>query len=148
MSDIELSPRGRQRREQILEMVIRQSRQRRRRRLAIRGGAVGIVLVVVSIALLRIPRSTPHPSDAPMVKSVPRAAPAPLPRQGGKVVIERIQTDPTIVRRLAVPKSPPRWQTLDDDQLLQELAQAGRPAGLVKIDGRTTLVYHRPVRGP
>ena len=143
MSDIELSPRGRQRREQILEMAIRQGRQRRRRRLAVRGGAVAIVLLVMATAVLRIPRSAPHQSDLPTAKSAAPAVPTPDRGQQAKVVIERIQTDPTILRRLAVPKSPPLWQTLDDDHLLQELAQAGRPAGLVKIDGRTTLVFRR-----
>jgi hypothetical protein len=146
MSDVQLSPRGRARREQILEIAIQHARRCRRRRLAVRGGAVGIVLVVIGIAVARIPHLNPNPSQTPTANSSPPAAPPPERRQALKVVVERIQTDPTIVRRLAVPHTPPLWQTLDDDHFLHELALAGRPAGLVKIDGRATLVYHGPSR--
>jgi hypothetical protein len=146
MSDIELSPSGRERREQILTMAIQQARQRRRRRLVIRGGAVAIVLLAIGLAALRLPRPVPHPIELPIVKLVPPATPAPNRAPVAKIVIERIQTDPTIASRLAVPQTPPRWQRLDDDNFLQELAQAGKPAGLVKISGREMLVFHRPSR--
>ena len=151
MSDIELSPRGRARREQILEMAIRQARRRRGRRLAIRGGAAAIVLLVAGLALVRMPHSAPQRHELPVVTSPPPAAPPPAAPphdhvQAAKLVIEHIQTDTTIVKRLAVPKTPPRWQTLDDDQLLKELALAGKPAGLVKINGRASLVFNRPTR--
>ncbi len=146
MSDVELSPRGRARREQILEMAIRQARRRRRRRLAIRGGAAGVVLLVAGLALLRVPHSAPQRHESPVVKVLPPAVPPHDNAQAAKLVIEHIQTDPTILRRLTIPKTPPRWQTLDDDQLLQELALAGKPAGLVKINGQASLVFHRPTR--
>ncbi len=147
MSDVELSPRGRGRREQILKMAVRLARQRRRRRFALRGGAAAIVFVVAGIAALLLPRSAPHPSRTPIVITPPPVVPKLDRGQAAKVVIERIQTDPGIVRRLAVAKARPLWQTLDDEHLLQELAQAGRPAGLVKIDGQAMLVFHQPASG-
>jgi hypothetical protein len=142
MSDLELSPHGRARREQILQMAIQQARRRRRRRLAIRSGAIAMVLLTIGLVVLRGPRSVPHPSETTTVNSTLSAAPVLNPEPAAKIVIERVETDPTIVRRLAVQQTPPRWQRLDDDHLLQELAQAGKPAGLVKINGQATLVFH------
>ena len=129
-------------------MAIQQARRRRRRRLALRGGAVGIVLLAIGLAVLRMPRSVPNPSDDREVDYRLHLASVPAPNRTptAKVVIERIQTDPTIARRLAIPQTPPRWQRLDDDQVLQELERAGKPAGLVKINGQVTLVFHRPSR--
>jgi len=144
MSDLGLSSQGRARRAQILKMAIQQARWRRRRRLAARGGAVMIVLLAIGIAVLRTPHSIPHPPETQITEPTPLPASAPNRAPAAKIVIERIQTDPTISLRLAVPQTPPRWQRLDDDHLLQELAQAGKPAGLVKINGQATLVFHRP----
>lgn len=143
MSEIELSPRGRQRREHILEMAIQQARQRRRRRLAVRGGAAAVVLLVAGLALLLVPHPGPQRHELPVAtKSQPPTAPPRDHAQAAKLLIEHIQTDPTLLKRLAVRPSPPRWQTLDDDQLLRELALAGKPAGLVKINGRASLMFH------
>jgi len=149
MSDVELSPRGRARRAQILNMAIQQARRRHRRRLAFRGGAVGIALLAIGLAVLRVPRSVPNPpksTERSIADSTSPTVPAPNRASAAKIVIERIQTDPTITRRLAVPQAPPRWQRLDDDQVLQELERAGKPAGLVKINGQVSLVFHRPSR--
>ena len=146
MSDTGLSPSGRKRREQILNMAIQRGRQRRRRRLVVRGGAVTIMFLSIGFSVQRLSRSIPRPNDLPITDSVPLAISAPNRGAVGKVFIERIQTDPTIARRLAVPQSPPCWQRLDDDHLLKELAQAGKPAGLVKINGQVTLIYHHTSR--
>ena len=146
MTDLELSPSGRARREQILNMAIQQGRRRRRRRLAIRGAAAAIVLLAIGAAVLHMPHFASHPSDTAIVEPSPPHAAATHRVPAAKVVIERLQTDPTIVRRLAISKTRPRWQRLDDDHLLQELAQAGKPAGLVKINGQVTLIFHRPSR--
>ena len=146
MTDLELSPSGRARREQILNMAIQQGRRRRRRRLAFRGGAIVIVLLAIGAAVLRMPHAATHPSETAIVEPSPPPAAAPHHAPAAKVVIERFQTDPTIVRRLAVSKTRPRWQRLDDDNFLQELAQAGKPAGLVKINGQVTLIFHHPAR--
>jgi hypothetical protein len=147
MSELELTPRGRARREQILNMAIQQARRRRRRRWARRGGAAAIALLVIGLATLHIPRPVAPPlktNETTGTHATPPKIPTPSRAPSTKVVIERIQTDPTITRRLAVPQTPPRWERLDDDRLLQELAKAGKPAGLVKIDGRVTLVFHHP----
>ncbi len=147
MNDVELSPRGRARRAQILNMAIQQVRRRRRRRLALRGGAVGIVLLAIGLAVLRMPRLVPNPSkttERSITDSTSPSVPAPKRTPTAKVVIEHIQTDPTITRRLAVAQAPPRWQRLDDDQVLQELERAGKPAGLVKINGQVLACISPP----
>ena len=146
MTDFDLSPSGRARREQILKMAVEQGQRQRRQRLAVRGGAVAIVLLAIVATVLRMPHSNSRPIERPFVKSPLPPAPAPQRTLTPKIAIERIQTDPTIAQRLAVAKTPPRWQRLDDDHLIQELAQAGKPAGLVKINGQAAIVFQRPAR--
>ena len=53
--------------------------------------------------------------------------------------VERIATDPGIAARLSIlPK--PKWQAVDDNELLQSFAAAGEPAGLIHLDDQTILL--------
>ena len=146
MSDLDLSPSGQARRDHILELAIRQARRQRRRRQAIRVGILGFVLVGVGVALLHtLPAPLNQPGTSTAKVSPPGISPVDRPRPT-KVVIERVQTDPLIVRRLAVPPVVLKCERIDDDQLLQALAEAGKPAGLLRMNGQVTLLFRRPAR--
>ncbi len=56
-------------------------------------------------------------------------------------MVTYVRTDPTIVDRLRVdPSTPRRWTTIGDRDLLDGLAAAGQPAGLIHVEGRVLLV--------
>ena len=144
MNEVVLSPQGHARRDQILELALCQVRRRRRRRKALRVGVLCVALAGIGVAAFRTSHSPlDHPESPPIAKvSIPRAT-LPIDRASPKkIVIECVQTDPTIVRRLAAPRVAPKWELIDDDQLLQELAKAGKPAGLARIDGQAMLLFH------
>jgi hypothetical protein len=135
--DEPLSVEGRQRRDQILDVAKRAARTHRRQRLAARSIAgsaaiLGMIALVVHTANQFQFRS-PHPAT-PVVALVHPTSP---PQQ--TLLVEQIQTDPTITQRLSVLPSP-RWQEINDDELIQSLANAGQPAGLVKMADQTILV--------
>ncbi|MGA2257081.1 MAG: hypothetical protein ABSG53_20710 [Thermoguttaceae bacterium] len=143
MMDFELSPLGQARHDRILELALHQARRQRRRRLAVRAGIIFFALVGIGMALLHVLRSPLDPPRASTANESIAHVLSPAERPGArKVIIERIETDPTIARRLAVPSAAPKWEQIDDDQLSQELAKAGRPAGLAKIGGHVTLIFH------
>ena len=129
--DQTLSDAGRERREQILQIAIGAARSRRRRRRATRALCV---IAILSLAIGPMLHRS-HPANLPIAqKAGSHDAP-----QYSQVLIEQIPTDPTIADRLSVTPDP-RWQQLTDDDLLQSLAAAGRPGGLVHVDGQTILV--------
>lgn len=121
--DPELSPAGQARREQILAFALRRVRQRRQARRAMAAAAV-CMLVTGAVALLQ-----------PTI-------PAPAPEGSG---VARITTTSDAVARIAPPPraatSAERWEVLDDHALLAALRDAGRPATLSRIDGRTLVVF-------
>jgi len=145
MIDFELSPSGRTRHAQILELAIQQARRQRRQRLTFRASIAVIVLLGIGLALVAVSHK---PIDRPEPPSLQASNLHAVPTTGlpsaKKPIIEWIQTDPTIAERLAVPPAKPRWELIDDDQLTQELANAGRPAGLATIGNQVTLVFHKP----
>ena len=106
-------------------------------------GILGVALAGTGVALLRPPRP-PQPAIANV--QVPGGRAPRTDRARGRRSIERIETDPTIARRLAVSPAAPKWEQIDDDQLCRELAKAGLPAGLAKIDGKVTLLFHEHSR--
>lgn len=145
-----LSPAGRRRRDAILDAALAAGRRRRTRRRATRGTAVLLALAaVVMTGRLIDPRPAPPPAlvkvmPAPHPPLPPRPGPPSVPAAPPPVVIERIETDPTIARRLAVQSVPPRWEVLDDAGLVRELAAAGEPAGIVRVNGRVLLLTQSP----
>jgi hypothetical protein len=143
MMDFELSPQGQARRDQILELAVRQARRQRRRRLGFRAGIICVALGAIGVALLPAPRRPLGPPVDSIAEASPTHTLPPADRPGlGNVIIERIETDPTIARRLTLPPAAPKWEQIDDDQLSQELAKAGQPAGLAKIGGKVTLIFY------
>ena len=143
MTDFELSPSGQVRRAQILQLALHQARRQRLRRRAVRAGIACLAVVGVGLAVLQSRRPSLDPSRTSTAKTL---APNPQPSADhpvvGKITIERIETDPTIVDRLAVPVAAPKWVQIDDEQLSQELSKAGQPAGLARIGNQVTLIFH------
>ena len=126
-----LSDEGLKRREAILDLARGAARSLRHRRF-IRRGLTGIVGVAGMIAIANVLWfRPPHSPNSIGSQSVALATTA--------ATIERIPTDPTITGRLSVLPSP-RWQQIDDDELLQSLASSGQPAGLVQTEGETILL--------
>jgi hypothetical protein len=129
----ELSAHAEARRESILTLAKREARRRRRARRLVRGA--GLVIAFLALAMLcefMLPGHSPAPPH--VVINHPTPPPAQIVR------IERIETDPHITARLAITTARPIWKTISDRELLQALADAGKPAGLIEVDGRATLV--------
>jgi hypothetical protein len=142
MSEQPLSSAGQQRREAILGLMQHVARRRRIRRRALRAtAACAVILLTAALALHWRPRGgggVVTPID-PIARTAPTEQP-PTP----KVTIGRIETDPTIVQRWSV-GSLPEPQSIDDDDLLRTLADAGEPAGLIQTGGQTILVSSAPL---
>ena len=130
-SQARLSPAGEQRREAMLEeltatMRIVHHRRRRRRQLML--AAVVFIAAGVSAKV-----------------ALPPSPGAPRP-DGGQLLVENNQaprtiifrTEPGIIERYRA-KPASRVRILDDDDLVAQLAALGRPAGLVRQEGRVWL---------
>jgi hypothetical protein len=136
-----LSPEGAARREAILRQTLLAVRRRRRSRRALRLTA-GLAVLVLGVVLIRLPRepgTTPPSGGRPgeIVHAGP-LVPTPAPPAGPFVQV--IPPDPEICARLAAPPLVPTWRPITDDQLLAALSEAGQPAGLVRVAGRTLLM--------
>ena len=129
-SDVPLSVAGKARREEILRLAKGEVRRRRRRRVAVRVGAMCAVLGLGVMVM--------WPSGRTVEVAV-KVLPMKAPERAAGLRITFIQTDPTIADRLSV--SPARsWTVMDDDQLLRSMADAGHPAGLISMNGQTFLL--------
>ena len=112
-----------------------------------RAGVAAACVIVTSLVVLMTARTgeeksvvvQPAPIPPPQQTQIPAdAAPAPIaigpPKAQGQpapvVLVEVIRDDP----------AHRRWQVVNDDQLLAALADAGRPSGLVRINGETMVV--------
>jgi hypothetical protein len=129
--DEPLSAQGYARRDQILALAKDAARSRRRRRRIM--PAAGCAALVLAISLVGLRRHSPHLEIAvnPGTSSSDVSS------------VERIATDPTIASRLSV-STTPRWETVDDTELLQSYAAAGQSAGLIRADGQTILLTDSP----
>jgi len=152
-----LSPAGQLRRGEILTLAHRQA-YGLRRRLRFRRTAVLAVVAGLALALtLRLrhsptPRPLVHapssePAQAKDRSAVALALPQPRHRLAPGVLIEHISTDSTLVSRLTLPPQSATWQKLSDDELLERLADTGRPAGLAYVSGHAQVLYReKPMR--
>jgi hypothetical protein len=128
-----LSHEGSIRREQILALAHQTAHRRRNFRLA-RPVAIALVPIAIVVGMvIRMPLPTPVSQQV-----VVHATPAVILQPG--IAVEYLQTDPTITDRLTLPPVQPRWTSIDDRQLLDELAAAGQPAGIVCMNGKTFLL--------
>jgi hypothetical protein len=129
-----LSPTGALRRERILQIAQRAARTRRNKRYFMRTAASAACVFAVVLIL--------HRTQSPSMNIPPRTPMAQLPtsESKGTIMIERIETDPTIADRLSVLPRAAQWQQIGDDELLGSLAKAGQPAGLIRVDGQAILV--------
>jgi hypothetical protein len=140
-----LSEAGQQKRQGILALAHRAARSRRRRRRrqrvarAAAGGATLLLVLALATrwsALHRMPVPGRNPQAVAMN--------APATQHNSRVVIERVYADASITEWLAAAPQPPRWEVIDDDALIRSLADAGQPAGLIRIGKETTLVTSPP----
>lgn|GEM_PF-3969868 len=145
---MELSPAGEQRKESILAMAkvhASQRRQRRRAAQTLAATAAIIFALAVPVLLLR-----PHHHQAKPIAVVPNVHPQieqHLTKSPFKprVVVVKIETDPQIIDRLAIPPQPARWKKIGDDELLRDLASAHQPAGLAYVgDHKPVLLFRTP----
>jgi len=141
-----LSEAGSRRGQEILRLALRRAARRRRRRQAV-GIATGAAAVLLALLVM-----TRHwESNRPIVRENPPADSRssvsqhvhPAAPEKPRVIVVQIKTDPTLLHRLAVRPSKPTWKSLTDDELLRELAAAGRPAGLEYLDRGQVVVLYR-----
>jgi len=139
MIDEPLSPEGAKRREAILLLARAEARRRRSRRVVSRGVAAVTTVALIALAIWRLPIAERHVEP----KTTVARSPSPPPPS---ITIQYLQTDPTITDRLTLQPSPPRWTNIGDDELLQELAVAGQPAGIACINGKSILLPRAQTR--
>lgn len=141
-----LSPTGAERRDEILLLARGAARQQRLRRRASRAIVVGLAMLLIAAGFMaQIVRVSHREALREIVK-----APAPLPAvpksatpsapASAEITIVSIETDPTITSRLSVGHPRPQWKSIGDDELLQSLADAGKPSGIIETDGRKILL--------
>jgi len=131
MNDEVLSEQGQLRCQQILLLAKDEARRHRRRRLVRRAAApLAIGMVTLGILWPRHPQAT----------TTPPIARIPPPSSQPVLAIQYLQTDPTITDRLSIKPEPPRWTSISDRELLNEMAAAGQPAGIVCMNGKTILL--------
>ena len=151
-----LSPAGQQRREAILRQAKAEVRSRRQRRRTLQGMG-GVIMLGLAMLIIRHGHEparhpiavTPHlvviPPAPVILRSMPGVrTPQPQRVKAREIVITRIATELNLSHRLAVKATTPRWRKLNDDELIQQLADAGRPAGLAWIDGREMILFRDP----
>jgi hypothetical protein len=97
----------------------------------------GSVACAIAIGVLILHRTNSRSMNSPVPPPIAGVQSSNPP---STIVIERIETDPTISERLSVLPRAAQWQQIGDDELLQSLAKAGQPAGLIQVDGNTILV--------
>ena len=134
-----LSPNGRARREAMLgelqHAMRRHHRKRRVRRAAL--AALGMIVIAGIAARLLFTPPSPRPQPGPQSRPI--------------MLVEFVRTQPDIVERYRA-KPPPLIEWIPNDaSLVQALRDIGRPAGLIRIDGRlqlSNLIIDEPAHTP
>jgi hypothetical protein len=141
-----LSAQGQARREQILQLAIREAGARRRQRRTVVAGAALLLAALIGGMILTIhPFHSPRPIAHQPMMPMPIPAPAPTTAAAPNrpaVIVERIETDPTLLDRLSIKPQPPQWTTISDEELLDTLAAAHQRAGLAEINGQIVVVSY------
>ena len=127
--DLELSPTGQARREQILALALRRVRQRRRVRRAMAAGAVCVLMA--GVAALFQPTAPAPSTDGPGIARI-TTVPNPVPRIATLALVQvNADRTPTSIT----------WEVLDDQTLLLALRSAGRPGTITRSEGRARVVF-------
>jgi hypothetical protein len=145
MSDLEysLSSQGQRRRQRILELALRESQSRRHKRWTVRGA--GALLLVIAAILIARHQINPTARQAQqVVEAIPQPQPPIVTTP--RIVVSQIQTDPTIVDRLAIRTQSKAWRSIDDEEFLRALADAGRPAGIIHVNDRAILLPQKTLQ--
>ena len=135
-----LSEQGQKHREEILQQARCWARGRRLRRRVIRGGAIAVLLIGLALLFWK-PAETRRPDSIQVVGTT-------LPSSTGSLetVITRIVTEQGLADRLAVKVDGAAVSRLTDQQLLERLAEGGRPAAVAYVDGREIVMRGAPLR--
>ncbi len=143
-----LSSAGQARREQILAQSLIAARRKRRIRLMIRSASVCAALSIAIGVTVRVQRPMRSPAvirhePLPAFRAIV-ANPPPLTLRGARsVVIARVETEREISARWRPTFSPIVVERLNDDQLLDAMESADRPAGIVRLGKKSILVIRR-----
>lgn len=138
MNDFEtLSPAGIQRRQHILHLAQSAATKRRLKRRTGRGLSVACLLGVAGLTAWSLTQL----QAPPVARPIPIAQIAP-PSSMPEASVQYLATDPSITDRLSIKPSPPQWKEIGNEELLQDLADAGKPTGIVCMNGRTILLPH------
>jgi len=144
----DLSPSGRARRDALraeLSAIVPRAAAARRRRRAARRAGLSLAAAALAIAFVGWLTSAPPPARTPRGPMAQAPAEQAVPRPSGVTIVRTNPADASaatvrteaLVARCAI----------GDDDLLLRLAQVGRPAGLIRIDGEARIVAltDRPV---
>lgn len=134
-----LSPAGQARRDEILVRAQRALRARLRRKItaATAMGALSIAIGTTGFVLARLQPGATSPAVAHRAPDTSaNAPPAPVASASR---IQLIPADPTVLERSAIVALPTRTEFLDDRALVDALAQAGVPAGVIRTPDRVTI---------
>jgi len=141
-----LSEEGRLRQQQILQAALGASRDRKRRTTVVRAAQVSAAVVLIGLILWpvvysRMSRLTAHDGIS-VIQTGPRRLPEPTVIQAEPlIIVKRIETDPNILERLALPPIKSTARHISEDELLRELADAHQPAGIISVDGKARLIF-------
>jgi hypothetical protein len=138
-----LSPQGRRRRDEIGRLAREAARRRRHQRRIMPVIALSGLVLVVAVETGRLLRFSPGPPP-PIARVETNIAPTPAPRSptDSKLTISLIETEAGISDRLSSAPKPADWTKAGDDELLQSLADAGHPSGLLYTNGQAILLAH------
>jgi hypothetical protein len=131
---------SRSRREQILADALRAADRRRRVRGArqVAGGTCICLLAIGTFGVVsRNFRSSVRPAPLVHVGPNPTSAPAPPP---APVAATTPDTPRVVVQIIPADHVERHWQVIDDDQLIAALASAGKPGGVVHLNGKAVVV--------
>ncbi|MEQ8843907.1 MAG: hypothetical protein RIB58_03555 [Phycisphaerales bacterium] len=122
----------------------------------------GVTVLAITLTPTRTPTRLAPSTPRPIAEAPPQLAPAPtiarvatvpglaqalaVPSNTSTTSITRIAPAPSHIARVQTTANPA--QRLTDLQALALLREAGTPAGLIRIEGHTTLVYHKPPTPP
>jgi hypothetical protein len=133
----ELTPEGRSRGEPILADALREADRRRRRRAVRHVGVVGCACALIAGVAIVARRA--ERGDQVVPSAVATTAPA--PRLVPRLIVHRTPAPKlVVVEVIRADDVKPAWETVSDEQLLGTLAEAGKPSGIVNVNGTARLV--------